>query len=447
MLIVLDKSSKVKLYLQIYNYIKDNIINGTIIAGSKLPSIRRLVDDLGVSKTTIENAYNQLLMEGYIEGVERSGFFVVKIDDKDLILSKKQNKFFSIEDPKYLNSGITDTSFNFRIWQKELNRVISDNNKDLLSTSSVNGEEKLREEIINYTRQYRGVYAHKNQVIVGAGIQQLLGILLNIIGTENKVAYEYPGYDRVKYILDSYNIKTIPIENGTNGLNINNLKTTNAKVVYVSPSHQYPTGNIMSINNRLELIKWAQDNYNYIIEDDYNSILRYSGNPIPSLQGLSNGENVIYIGSFSTVLFPSLKISYMILPPLLLEKFEQVKFKYSQTASKIEQLALASFMKNGDFERHIRKIKKQYSRKNEIIIEEIKNLNIPNLRVIDSKAGTNLLFEFESESMVNMVQKNAKTLNYKLEKVVCEENKLIFKYTGLNNDEIPLIIRKLILNR
>ncbi|XMB87172.1 PLP-dependent aminotransferase family protein [Mycoplasmatota bacterium WC44] len=443
MLITLDKKSNNKLYLQVYNHIRYSIIDGTLNAGKKLPSIRKLAIDLGVSKTTIENAYNQLIMEGYIEGVERSGFFVVKIDDKDLILDKKQIKPYPIKSTKYLNLGITDSVFNFKLWQKEINRIISYYSDDLLISSSANGEDKLREEIINYTRKYRGLNAHKNQVIVGAGIQQLLGILINLIGSDSKVAYEHPGYDRVKYILESYNIKTTPIEIGQNGLDINNLNMTNAKVVYVSPSHQYPTGNIMTISKRLELIKWAQDNNNYIIEDDYNSILRYSGNPIPSLQGLSNGDNVIYFGSFSTILFPSLKISYMVLPPLLLEKFEQVKYKYSQTASKIEQLALATFIENGEFERHIRKIKKLYSKKNEIITEEILKLNVLGLDIIDTKAGTHILLEFNNENLLNIVKENANNLNYKLEKVIGDKNRMIFKYTGLSDFEIPLIMNKL----
>ena len=213
------------------------------------------------------------------------------------------------------------------------------------------------------------------QVVIGAGIQYLFGLIASTFKSEySSIAFEYPGFSKGMYIFEDYGYKMVKIPLEKDGIDMKTLEASQANIVYVSPSHQYPTGNVMAIKKRLQLLDWAKKNNAYIIEDDYDSLLRYEGYPVPALQGLNEGENVIYVGSFSKLLIPALRISFMILPVSLMAKFEAILPRYSQSVSKIEQLALENFMSEGAFERHIRRIKKIYGRKNALLIEAFKQI-------------------------------------------------------------------------
>lgn len=424
-MIVLNKSNSIPLYLQVYEAFKRDIINQTLASGTKLPSIRALATQIDVSVKTIQNAYDQLLMEGYIDSRERSGYFVMEIESP--VKSKKSAEQIMIKNIAYKNTGITHEAFDENIWRKTINKVLA--SIDLTTLSHINGEDELKKEIIKFATDYRGIDAHYNQVIIGSSTQVLLTRLMAIIDNVT-VAYETPGYNKAAEIFKQYaNIQ--PITATSKGLTTDKLKGAN--VVYLSPSHQYPFGTIMSINERLKMLEWAENKY--IIEDDYNSVLRYQGNPIPSLQGLDQNGSVIYFGSFSNLMYPSINISYMILPKQLLEKHEESKDNYTQTVSKLDQLTLAKYMQDGHFERHLRRIKKLYSKKSELIQNELLKKNI---NIVESSAGTHIVLEHHN---VDEIIKTAKKKNILLEKI--SKQFLLFRYRGLEDRDIPTIIESI----
>ena len=368
------------LYIQLYEYIRSEIITGNMEESAKLPALRRLAKDLNLSITTVEFAYNQLSVEGYIESKPQSGFYVAKIPGPVMINKAQAGSNSKTHDSDIASENdtpecdaskkkyITDpNAFDFKKWRKSLMRVIDEESNLLMQEGDPQGEEALRHEISKYVFNSRGVRCKPNQVVIGAGTQQLtshIGRLLRHIGI-HLVCTEDPGYQPVNKIFEDqgYILNKIPVS--SQGIEIEKLPEAKA-AVYVCPNNQFPTGAVMPIASRYELLKWANLNDGLIIEDDYDSELRYFGRPISSLQGLEHYEensHVLYLGSFSATLFPSVKISYMILPRQLANKLDFILEGYTQTCSKTEQLALAHFMESGYYYTNIKKLRNLCGRK------------------------------------------------------------------------------------
>ena len=400
-IIDLDNNIEKPLYVQLYEYLQDAVINNRIIQDEKLPSVRYLAKYLKLSKTTIENAYQQLLAEGYIYSIPQKGYYANNIEagyiktknDKSTI--EKNKTLIPLIKYDYKNEYVEKESFDFIVWKKHINHVINHKKDELCQYGNIYGEVGLRREISRYVYRTRGVISSYDNIIIGAGIQSLLSITSVIMKKNGFIdfAIEDPGFNRAKDVYSNNGYNIYPIKISENGIDLKSLYNSKAKICYVSPSYQFPMGTVMTIKERINLIKWANDVNGYIIEDDFNSELRYEGKPIPAMQNLSN-ERVIYIGSFSTVLIPSLRVSYMILPDILLEEFENEKNSFTQTASKIEQLALESMMKDGDFDRHIRRARKRYSIKNEVIRKTIKKYLGDRVELIENNSGYYILFSF-----------------------------------------------------
>lgn len=399
----LNRNSNIPLYMQIYDHIKSEILYGHIPHSEKLPSIRELSNNLSLSKTTITAAYDQLLMEGYIYSKPQSGYFVnkISIDNIDNSSSLKAEPpvdphvdFAPSAKKEYTDS----TSFDFLQWKKCLNRVLNDYREDLLIEPSPQGELLLRQEIAKYVYQFRGVYCTIEDIIIGAGTQQIMGLLTVILNrlNINHIAFENPGYIPVEKIFhdNNFSISSIPID--SNGMDLTTLKNSFANIAYVNPSNQFPTGTIIPISRRYELLKWASSNNNYIIEDDYNSELRYLGRPIPSLKGLDEDNRVVYIGSFSSTLIPSIKISYMILPKNILSKYMDTMDKYTQTCSKTEQLALSLYMKEGHYQKQIKKLRKLYSQKLQKTTNLIHTKMKDKVSLMSNSYGAHVLLEIDT---------------------------------------------------
>ncbi|KJS87039.1 MAG: hypothetical protein JM58_05930 [Peptococcaceae bacterium BICA1-8] len=400
----LIKDSKNPIYLQLYEYIKEEIAAGRIEYQTKLPSIRQLAIYLKISRTTIEATYHQLMVEGYINSRPKAGYFVnninniinvVKIDNaKEEANSNTPNKEVEYD---FRNDYIDRESFDFNLWRKYLNKALLENNQRYLTYGSHQGELELRVELAKYVHQSRGVVCSPEQVIIGSGGQPLLNILCGILKTHYKsIGFEEPGFKQARHIFKDHLFEIIPIKLDDDGVNVDFLAQSKAKIVYVSPSHQFPMGSIMSISKRVQLLNWAHANNTLIIEDDYDSELRYSGRPIPSLQGLSEGSHVIYLGTFSKILLPSIRISFMILPPNILSTYQTEKKKYNQTSSQIEQIALSLFMREGMLEKHIRKLRKIYARKNQLLIETIERTMGDKVKVMGTETGLHILLELNS---------------------------------------------------
>ncbi len=438
---ILNRNSNTPLYIQLYEYIKLEITTGLLKPDLKLPSIREASSTLKLSKTTIENAYSQLVAEGYIDNLPKKGYFVCNLIEYKFKESSNYYKNNTDQFPefKYRNDGVDNTSFDILTWKRIYNKIISDSETNIYNNGSIQGEIELRREIADFVNSMRGGNTSENQVIIGAGVQYLLGILIGIIKNNyNTVAVETPGYSKAEFIFEDYlfDIKHIPVNES--GFPISSLRNSSANLVYISPSHQYPMGNVMPINKRMELLDWAYENNGLIIEDDYDGIIRYGGMPIPCLQGLDKNDCVIYLGSFSKMLLPSLRISYMIIPQNLLSKYYSIKAKYTQSTSKIDQLVLASFMNEGYMLKHLRKIKRIYRKKNLLLTNSLKEKLNDNIEIINSDSGLHIVCEVKTSKNINKIISDSKQNNILLNIVNINENKIIFSlnYSGIHIDEI-----------
>ena len=344
----IDNSNNEFLYIQLYETIKNDIISGVMAAGEKLPSLRSLSKDLGISVTTTGQAYDQLLVEGYIVSKPQSGYFVADIHTSAHSGSSSEPSStenlsdYTFEEQPYLYDL---ECFDFAKWKKCAARVFNDYSQLLLFESDPQGEPALRYEISKYIYRFRGVNANPDNIVIGAGTQQITSHLSRILIKMgiNHVSLEAPGYLPVQSMFRDagFTISHIPV--ASDGIDIGRLPTNISSAVYVSPSNQFPTGAVMPVGRRYQLLDWADRNGSIIIEDDYDSELRYFGKPVPAMQGLDKKNRVVYLGSFSSTLFPAVKISYMVLPDEMAENFRQIKGQSTQTCSKSEQLTLALF--------------------------------------------------------------------------------------------------------
>ncbi len=447
------KTNSVPKYIQLYEYIKKEIEAGNLKNSEKLPSVRAISKMLSISKATVENAYSQLLVEGYIESKVKSGYYVLGFDANELGHFKKiqssedhRETVHALEKP-FNTDGTEESAFNFIEWKKAINRVLEYETKALLSYGDAKGEYCLRREIASFVHQSRGGVCKPEQVIIGAGIQYLFGLIAATFKSEyDSIAFEYPGFSKGMVIFEDYGYEMVKIPLVKDGIDMKTLENSRANIVYVSPSHQYPTGNVMAIKKRLQLLDWAKKNNAYIIEDDYDSLLRYEGYPVPALQGLNEGENVIYVGSFSKLLIPALRISFMILPESLMAKFEAILPRYSQSVSKIEQLALENFMSEGAFERHIRRIKKIYGRKNALLIDAFKRNESPLLALIGKGSGLHVTLSYESHVNIKKVIDSCQAIGIVLESIAGYKlgNIVVFSYSGVPDKEIENVVLKII---
>ncbi len=398
----LQPTSSVPLYHQLYQYLKDAILSGNMSPGEKLPSLRSLAKSLSLSLTTIELAYNQLHVEGYIFSKPQSGFYVNEISagmgsiPMEIVyprqtrnMKEQSSVLFDYEKDQYYDLSC----FDFVKWKKCLNLVLTDYAHLLLRESDPKGEFALRREISNYIYQSRGVTCNPNQIVIGAGTQQIMGQLCTILSKMgmNQLTVEEPGYLPVRNIFRDRQFAINPVPVGIEGIAITKLPTNIRSVVYVSPSNQFPTGYIMPIGKRYELLEWAKNNDSIILEDDYDSELRYFGKPIPALQGLDTHQRVVYLGSFSSTLFPSIKISYMVLPSPMAEIFDAMQKDYTQTCSKTEQLTLAIYMAKGLYQINIKKLRTLYSQKLQTVLSVFQKIGGDFIRPINSSSGVNML--------------------------------------------------------
>ncbi len=372
-----DNSSSKSLYIQLYEAIKQQLLSGDISSGEKMPSVRMMADTTCTSTTTVIRAYDQLVAEGYIKSRVGSGYYAenVKRYINDAKTFKKPTADISIKEPEYAGSTGTPqflsdpASFDFTKWKKCVSHVLTEQSDVLLSRSEPKGESALRAEIADYLLHSRGVRTSKENIIIAAGTQQTilqLGRLLHFAGI-SLTSVEKPGYAPVRSMLSDAGFTVFDIPVTPTGIIIEKLPTNISSAVYVNPSNQFPTGAVMPIAARQQLLKWASDNDSYIVEDDYDSELRYFGRPLPSLKALDTEDRVVYLGSFSTTLFSSVKISYMVLPNAFVKLFESSRENYRQACSKTEQLTLARYMHEGYYYAAIRKKRVLFSGKLEII--------------------------------------------------------------------------------
>ncbi len=373
MILQADRTSSVSLYTQIYEYYREEICSRRLREGERLPSIRGLAQQLGVSKMTVEQAFYQLVSEGYIVCHNRSRYRVAPIAELPAVLEPQASYLDSGGEserlPYDLAAGNMDESvFSFALWRRYVNRVYRETSS-LYAYGSEEGERPLREAVSAYAHRVRGVAVSPQQVVIGAGTQVLVRILASLLRERyDRIAVEDPGfaYGREIFRDEGYRIVPVPVPAGNQ---IETLRAQHVRLLYLSPSHQFPTGQVMPIGQRQTLLAWAAETGGIILEDDYDSELRYYGRPIPAMQGLDRAGNVVYMGSFSKVLPPSMRISYMVLPEPLLLAYRKKKYLYRQTVSVVEQLALAEYIRAGELEKQIRRLRKFYQEKGSLFLQ------------------------------------------------------------------------------
>lgn len=379
--IQLRPESNKTLYEQIYEYIRDEIRAGSLLQNEKLPSARFMAEYLQVSRTTVDMAYDQLVSEGYLEARPRRGYFVSTFEELNAIdeISRREmpESYGKKQEPSirydFSPNAIDMRHFPYATWKKITKSILVDANSKMFSLGESQGDLSLRTTICRYLHGSRGVNCEPEQIIIGAGNDYLLLLLEKILGRHVHVAMENPTYVRAYKIFRScaYPVSFIPMDES--GIRVDCLRQTDARVAYVMPSHQYPTGISMPIGRRMELLKWAAEaKERYLIEDDYDSEFRYKGKPLPSLQASDNGGRVVYIGTFSKAIAPAIRISYMVLPYPLLERYRSECSFYSSTVSRIDQTILNEFIQDGYFERYLNKMRKQYREKHDLILNELK---------------------------------------------------------------------------
>ena len=558
-----DDSSARFLYLQLYDQIKLRVLSGEMKAGEKLPSLRTLAKELGISITTASLAYDQLLVEGYIVSRPKSGYFVAAIspsvaagtsagglglppfaagasagalglppfaagasagalglppfaagasaggpgnsasipsgagrsasalqeaasDKSSVALAPSSNNDAGIKRQPAVNSAIfanhakptnptNSTNFNmhslggiggfsfpssayisdpscfdFVKWKKCSARVFNEYSDLLLFESDPQGEAALRYEISKYLYSSRGVTADPDNIVIGAGTQQTTSHLSRILLKTGVrlVCLEAPGYLPVQSMFRDagFSISHIPVRR--DGIEIAKLPANIRSAVYVNPSNQFPTGAVMPAGRRYELLDWAAANGSVIIEDDYDSELRYFGKPVPALQGLDKLGCVVYLGSFSSTLFPAIKISYMVLPENMAQIFRSIKREYTQTCSKAEQLTLALFMEDGYYYTGIRKVRSLYAQKLQTALAAFSAHGGGVATPIDTHSGINLTVKVRSQKKAEQLCEEAKSLGLQMvplsEITDQETSALIFYYSRLPLAQIEPLIRQLL---
>ncbi len=430
-------SIHIPLYYRLYEDIKDKILRNELTKNSKLESIRSLSSRLDISTTTVEKAYNQLLVEGFIRSKPRSGYLVNDVEN--LNKGKYHSYIDPIEHPVKENNKLTTDLFDIKSYKSTVNKVFNYQADKLFTELDPRGEEELREEIRKYILKERDVKCDVNQIIIGPGIQNLLTILLSIYPGKS-VTYLAPEFKKAMHIFRSFDYTLKPRQTTTE------IARIKADFLYISPSNIYPTGEVLKAQERNKIIKWAHRNDSYIIEDDYNFFIRYNSYTVPSVHSYDNGERVVYVGSFSKTIIPSIRVSYMVLPLSLYNIYKERYNDFAQGVSKLEQLSLAQFMKDGLYQRHTKKLYNQYKEKNEIMKHALQRYNKKKqFQIRGTDSNLHVVLDFRTKTQLKTFSRNCDRFHLKYD-VIQGQNSVIFPYSGIENKNIKTLARDLLYN-
>ena len=365
-------SNKECLYLQVYEHYKNLIMERRIPAGSRMPSLRKCSAELKLSRTTIENAYLQLAADGYIVARAQSGYYVTNIAEQKPVSTTSWHANLPSIQYDFASNGVDHESFRFDLWQRYIKSALRQSDR-LLSYGEPQGEADLRQVLADYIRQRRNVNCSADDIVIGAGVQSILNLLCPLIHDRKTVSFPNASFVQGSTIFSEVQ-----------------YRNKDCDVIYVSPAHMTKWGEIMPVSRRMELVHYAAAKGSLIIEDDFENEFVYFQRPTPSLFNLAGGHGVVYIGSFSRLLLPSIRLSFMVLPPSLSRKYAAVAERYSQTASKAEQIALCQFIRDGHLTSQTKKLKKLYAQKLKALENEVRNTFGSNCTIQTGAAGTSL---------------------------------------------------------
>jgi GntR family transcriptional regulator / MocR family aminotransferase len=397
----LDNNDITPLYQQLYRQIRDQVLSGELPAHSRLPSIRDLAAELEISRNTVDGAFQELCAEGYLYSKSRSGYYVSSLDreltatahvvapHQDLHPRPAERYRYDFH-PALLDPDI----FPSALWRKCLIEGLGSNARAFSQYGEPQGEWGLRCNLQYYLERSRGVHCSPDQIVICSGLQQGLDMVAQLIrGRHSSVAVENPGYHLPRELFCNQGFTVAPIAIGPGGLDLPGLKASSCTVAYITPSHQMPLGQVMPVASRLELLAWAKQGERLIIEDDYDSELRYVGKPISSLQGLYPQGNIIYQGTFSKVFSPALRLSYMVLPRTLLPDYQRQFRNYFCPVPLLIQRAMILFMERGHWGQHLRRCRIFYRKKHGAMLKAIEQSFGSSARIISQGAGLHVVLE------------------------------------------------------
>ena len=448
------------LYEYLYKCIKNDILQGNIRAGEKLPSKRTFAKNLGISVITVENAYEQLIAEGYIYSIPKKGFYVTdlkkEVETEKKTVTKEMVPITGGESGYFADFTSNQTQselFPFTVWTRMIREVLGENQIQLMTNPPCGGIYPLREAIAKYLKEFRGMTVLPEQIIIGAGTEYLYGLLIQLLGTDKIYAVENPGYRKIAKIYRSWKVACEYIDMDEEGVQIGELQRKRVDILHISPSHHYPTGIVMPVSRRYELLGWAaKSNSHYIIEDDYDSELRLGGQPIPTMQSIDVSDRVIYMNTFTKTLASTVRISYMILPPPLLEQFYERLSFYSCSVSNFEQYTLGKFIEEGFFEKHINRLRNHYHKKRDILLEAIRESRLGDLvHISGEEAGVHFLMEIQTEKEEEEFLTCAQTQGIRLSPLSAHyhnreterKNVYVMNYSSVQMEDTQEIVRRL----
>ena len=448
------------LYLYLYRCIKNDIIQGNLKPGERLPSKRAFSKNLGISVITIENAYEQLLSEGYIYSQPKRGYFVsdikanaiigkVSITEENVVLSSDKKRYLC----DFASNQTEANLFPFSVWSRLMREELSKDHERLMENPPSGGVLELRFAIAKHLKEFRNMTVSPEQIIIGAGTEYLIGILIQLLGFDKTYAVEDPGYGKVSRIYDSHHTKCIFLPVKDKGIEEGALEKNNVDILHISPSHHYPLGVLMPISKRYEILSWAAGaDDRYVIEDEYDSERRLNGKPIPTMYSIDVMNKVIYMNTFTKTLSSTIRISYMVLPEKLLKKYYENLFFYACTVSNFEQYTLARFINEGYFEKHINRMRNYYRKKREHLIEIINGSSIrKKVNIIEEEAGLHFLIEVKSkksekqiiaDAMENSIRLRALSEFYR-DKSLAKEKVFLINYSSASEEELEKAVEVL----
>ncbi|WP_096187542.1 MocR-like pyridoxine biosynthesis transcription factor PdxR [Evansella halocellulosilytica] len=456
-MLIVNRKNGTSLTQQVYEQIRSRILEQEFKEGEKIFSSRELAATLGVSRNVVLEAYEQLIAEGYLEVRPRSGTFVAEginfqrnVEESSSIansIDKKEEK--DIIDFRAANPAMDQ--FPRKIWGRLTKEICNDTPNEAFAYSGAEGVRELRDVLANYLRNVRGVRCHPDQIVITSGATQALYLITRLLGNRNDnfIAVEDPVTDEMREIFSLANVEVQPVDVDEKG--ILPAKLPNKKkpsFLFVIPSHQFPLGGTLSIQRRVQLIEYSRKMDTYIVEDDYDSEFTYEGIPVHSIQGL-NPEKVLYVGTFSKILSPALRIGYVVLPSSFVKPYRELKWYTDRHTSSLEQLVLARFIEEGYLGRHVRKMKKTYKERRQTLVNNLKE-HFPQAAILGQAAGMHLVVEFPNitftQQFISLLMESGVRV-YPVESYALKKgnhkHQIVMGYGGLTEEDIIKGVKRL----
>lgn len=460
MIPIIHPSDKL-LYEQIYDFYKEAILHERLKYNQRLPSYRVLAKELGVGNNTVLKAYEQLILEGYVKNERRKGLYVTKIDHRDWQINPVLKKVLPVSvrtSPKKARPGfntfahlVDERNFPIRQWRKCSNWALD---RVSFQYQEHEADDPLKDQLIKYLFNYRGVQATPERLLIGSGASVLIFWLAFMLrNTCSKIVVEEPGYPRTRSIFSQFGYELKPVPVNHDGIDLQKLMKEKADLIYLTPSHQYPTGAAIPVGHRLQILSWAKKNNAYIIEDDFDCEFRYKTRLMPSLQGLDQSNRVIYVGTFSSALMPSLRVAYLVLPENFSADYQSYTYLMN-TVPYFTRKTLAHFMEKGFWERHLKKMRILYKKKYENCIGALKKIPKGLIHYNDAPSGLNILLRINTKlSESDLV---SRALNYGIQLTPAGEfysvksnrpssPEILFEFGSIPEDEIEKVVEQLFI--